>query len=105
MAGPLDTGCTECGAVFPRSEARRGTDGGLACPACGASVVRGVPKQYTALTTRANTRCAACGSTFPRGEAETDVKGVLACPVCGSTSDLEAVDVSEDDGEDDARDP
>jgi DNA-directed RNA polymerase subunit RPC12/RpoP len=98
MAGPLDTGCTECGAIFPRVEARRGADGGLACPACGAGIVRGVPKQYTALTTRANTRCASCGSTFPRGETETDVKGVLACPVCGSTSDLEAIDDSDADG-------
>lgn len=98
MPGPLDTGCTECGALFRRSEAERAAEGGLACPACGARTVRGVPKQYTALTTRANTRCSSCESTFPRGEAETDVKGVLACPVCGSTSDLEAIDAGGADG-------
>lgn len=75
--------------MFPRSEAAEGSDEGLECPACGTTVVRGIPEQHSALTAAASTRCGACGSTFPRGEAETDVKGVLACPVCGSTSDLE----------------
>ena len=97
MTGPLDTGCTECGAVFPRMEAEQMGEGGLACPACGATTVRGVPKQYTALTTRANTECGSCGSTFPRGEAETEIKGVLACPICGSTDDLEALDALSDE--------
>jgi DNA-directed RNA polymerase subunit RPC12/RpoP len=90
MTRPIDASCTECGAMFPREEAAAEADDGLACPACGANVVRGVPEQYSALTTEANTRCGSCGSTFPRSESETDVKGVLACPVCGSTSELEA---------------
>jgi DNA-directed RNA polymerase subunit RPC12/RpoP len=98
MTEPIDASCIECGAMFPRSEAASG-EGDLECPACGANVVRGIPEQYSALTTEANTRCDACGSTFPRGEAETDIKGVLACPVCGSTSDLEVRDGTDGSGE------
>jgi DNA-directed RNA polymerase subunit RPC12/RpoP len=89
MTGEIDASCTECGAMFSSDEAAASGSEGLACPACGAGAVRGVPEQYSALTRAANTRCGDCGSTFPRGEAETDTKGVLACPVCGSTSDLE----------------
>lgn len=92
MTGRIDASCLDCGAMFPREEAATGGEYELACPACGASAVRGIPAAHTALVARANTRCGACGSTFPRSEAETATKGVLACPVCGSTSDIEIHD-------------
>lgn len=88
MTGRINASCLDCGAMFPREVAVTGKANELACPACGASAVRGVPEQHAALTTQANTRCRACDSVFPRSEAETPTKGVLACPVCGSTSDL-----------------
>lgn len=92
MERRIDASCLDCGAMFSRDEAVTEIENVLACPACGASTVRGIPDQHSALTARANTRCGACSSTFPRSEAETATKGVLACPVCGSTSDLEVRD-------------
>jgi DNA-directed RNA polymerase subunit RPC12/RpoP len=89
MSRRIDASCLGCGAMFSREEAVTDTENELSCPVCGASEVRGIPAQHSALTARANTRCSACKATFPRSEAETATKGVLACPVCGSTSDLE----------------
>jgi DNA-directed RNA polymerase subunit RPC12/RpoP len=89
---PIDARCVDCGATFPRSAAARHDEEGLACPACGHGVVRGIPEQHTALGTRTNTRCGDCGATFPHEEAKTPTKGVLACPVCGSTGELRRID-------------
>lgn len=92
MAERIDAMCAECGATFPREEARAGGPNDLACPVCDASVVRGVPEGHHSLYATANARCGACGSTFSRREAMTEIKGVLACPVCGSTSDVRLAD-------------
>lgn len=84
MPNPINARCTACGATFPREEATTETENRLSCPACGCSVVRGIPEQHTTLTQRENARCGSCGATFSRSEATTETKGELACPVCGA---------------------
>jgi DNA-directed RNA polymerase subunit RPC12/RpoP len=84
MADRIDARCTVCGATFPREEATTDTENELSCPACGCSVIRGIPDQHTRLTQRDNARCDACGATFPRSETTTETKGELACPICGA---------------------
>lgn len=72
MPKPIDARCTACGATFPREEATTETETELACPACGCSVVRGIPEQHTTLIRQENARCGTCGATFSRTEAVTE---------------------------------
>lgn len=54
MPNPINARCTDCGATFPREEATTETENALACPACGCSVVRGIPAQHTTLVRQEN---------------------------------------------------
>ena len=93
MNEPIDAGCVDCGATFPRGAAERAEGAGLSCPVCGHGIVRGVPPEHGSLgVVESNTRCGDCEATFPHAEAKTPTKGVLACPVCGSTGKLELID-------------
>lgn len=93
MDEPINAGCADCGATFPRAAAEQSDGSGLRCPVCGHNVVRGVPFEHGSLgVTDPNTRCTDCEATFPHAEAKTPTKGVLACPVCGSTGTLEPAD-------------
>lgn len=94
MPNPIDARCTACGATFPRVEATTETENELACPACGCSVVRGIPAQHTTLLRRENASCGSCGATFSRTEAITETKGELACPSCGA-NDVRAAEDSD----------
>lgn len=84
MPNPINARCTDCGATFPREEATTETENALACPACGCSVVRGIPAQRTTLIRQENAWCGSCGATFSRTETVTETKGELACPSCGA---------------------
>lgn len=90
----INARCVGCGATFPRSTAEERGDDGLACPRCGHGVVRGIPRQHTALGRPTSARCCVCEATFPHGEAETPTKGVLACPACGSTGEVAPMEPS-----------
>lgn len=95
MPKPINARCTACGATFPREEATTGTENELACPACGCSVVRGIPEQHTTLIRQENAWCGSCGATFSRTEAITETKGELACPSCGANDVRTAEDPDE----------